>query len=114
LTSLKNKVKDAADKAKKSIKSTGKKDDAAPGDAEEITRGDVAAGATGVSGVKAGTRLDDKPGTVSEDTTRGDVAAGATDVIRKRRAEGEKLRQHILLSIQNYPIEVEEQQSVLA
>jgi hypothetical protein len=92
MTSLKNKVKDAADKAKTSIKSTGKKDDAAPGDAEDITRGDVAAGATGVSGVKGGTRADDKPGTVSEDTTRGDVAAGATEVSRKRRAEGEKLR----------------------
>jgi hypothetical protein len=34
LTSLKNKVKDAADKAKTSIKSTGKKDDAVPGDAK--------------------------------------------------------------------------------
>jgi len=90
LTSLKN--KDAADKAKTSIKSTGKKDDAAAGDAEDITRGDVAAGATGVSGVKGGTRADDKPGTVSEDTTRGDVAAGATEVSRNRRAEGEKLR----------------------
>jgi hypothetical protein len=33
LTSLK-KVKDAADKAKTSIKSTGKKDDAVPGDAK--------------------------------------------------------------------------------
>ena len=89
MTSLKNKVKDAADKAKTSIKSTGKKDDAAPGDAEEITRGDVAAGATGVSGVKEGTRADDKPGTVSEDTIRGDVAAEAAEVSRNRRAEGE-------------------------
>ena len=49
MTSLKNKVKDAADKAKTSIKSAGKKDDAAPEDAEDITRGDVAAGATEVS-----------------------------------------------------------------
>jgi 16S rRNA C1402 N4-methylase RsmH len=49
LTSLKNKVKDAADKAETSIQSTGKKDDAAAGDAEDITRGEVTAGATEVS-----------------------------------------------------------------
>ncbi|HET7391230.1 MAG TPA: hypothetical protein VFJ51_10435 [Nitrososphaeraceae archaeon] len=49
MTSLKNKVKHAADKAKTNMKSAGKKDnDTAPRDTEGITRGDVAAGATAV------------------------------------------------------------------
>ncbi|HET7284403.1 MAG TPA: hypothetical protein VFI70_06925 [Nitrososphaeraceae archaeon] len=49
MTSLKNKVKMQLIKLKTSIKSTVKKDDAAAGDAEDTTRGDVAAGATEVS-----------------------------------------------------------------